>query len=738
MFSIVMLTWNNYDTFKRCITSMTPLILDERVEEVIILDNGSHEIALQKLLNQTEKNYNKIKVIYSSENLGIAKGRKYLFDLCKGEYILSFDSDVVIANAQMFIENFLLAINIKDMWLVGGGGGNHTFFPTIFRSDINNLPSPPQANQITYVDEVAGWFHGFRRDRLKKFGGPLYMDERFTPFWGEDSDFCYQIKLLGGKCCIMGQGNLGHAWSSCDKKENHKSIETMWKKMTDKWYPHFGKVYEIDLDEKFYIDNYTKYKDCVDIREKYLLEGIRLGHVINKKHFKLLFKDINFISNTELKYQDKEYKTLQFVDKFFTRDNIVKNNYHIICDKLIPNTNNVFYIFLSDLNEAEKYIKEQLIKVRSSPIIIITVKNLGTILDKIMMPYFNNYYIAEFINYYDHMIPFIIAIQETTHYSFNKVIKLSTQLEITNDLKFNKIKSNPLAIDLTFDYFKFQPTDYYSPNGMIIDHKKIIKISDSFPVKELLELSLRLPTEYSYNITPRFCPRLALDKTVNQLENYDFKNKSLVLYLTKIEDSEQVKENINKLKASGDCHVLILNIGMEKFWSVEELGFDYYFVIQEQDFIFYNYFSVLNIIHLLDYSNVILMNDNFVIEENIEEFFNHSYFHNISFVKTNDKLEVNLLSIVSDDIMTLANMVKQIFDMSLKVREENKNLKEGENKKDEIDVFKTLDINCQRNLGLRYLWIEKREENNDEISLEYEKFKDKFEPEDDFPLLFDN
>ena len=85
MFSIVMLTWNNHDTFKRCITSMTPLILDERVQEVIILDNGSHEIALQKLLSQTEKNYNKIRVIYSSENLGIAKGRKYLFDLCKGE-----------------------------------------------------------------------------------------------------------------------------------------------------------------------------------------------------------------------------------------------------------------------------------------------------------------------------------------------------------------------------------------------------------------------------------------------------------------------------------------------------------------------------------------------------------------------------------------------------------------------------------------------------------------------------
>ena len=106
-----MLTWNNYETFKRCITSMTPLILDERIQEFIILDNGSHEIELQKLLKATEKNYNKVKVIYSSQNLGIAKGRKYLYDLCKGEYILSFDSDVVIVNATMFMENFLKAIS---------------------------------------------------------------------------------------------------------------------------------------------------------------------------------------------------------------------------------------------------------------------------------------------------------------------------------------------------------------------------------------------------------------------------------------------------------------------------------------------------------------------------------------------------------------------------------------------------------------------------------------------------
>lgn len=737
MFSIVMLTWNNHDTFKRCITSMTPLILDERVEEVIILDNGSHEISLQKLLQSTEKNYNKIRVIYSSENLGIAKGRKYLFDLCKGEYILSFDSDVVIVNAQLFLENFLKAINLKDMWLVGGGGGNHVFFPTIFRSDINNLPSPKSPHEVTVVDEVAGWFQGFKSSRLKKNGGPLYMDERFSPFWGEDSDFCYQIKLLGGKCCILGHGNLGHAWSSCDKKENHKSIETMWKKMTDKWYPTFGKIYQIDFDETFYKDNYPKFKDSIDVKEKFLLEGMRLGHIINKNHIKEFF-DVKFKNNTSLVYEDKEMHTLDFVDNYFTRDNIIKNNYKVVIDKLRSDNKNAFFLFINNINDGMNYIKKELVKIRSSPVIIITSKNISHHVEKILSQHFTNYYLAEFTNYYDHMIPFIIAMQETRNHKFDKVIKLSMEIEITSNINFEKVKDNLLGVDLTFDYLRFKPTEYYSQKGLAMDHENILKIVDSFPVKELLNLTLRYPTEYSYNISPRFCPRLSLDKVFNQLENHSFKNKSLVLYLTKIEDSDQVKDNINKLKESGNCQVVILNIGMEKFWSVEELNYDYYYVLQEQEFVYFNYFAILNIIHLFDYSNIIFFNDNIVIEEKIEEFFNHSYYHNISFLKTNDELNINLLSLTEDDLMPFASMTKQIYDMSLKIIEENKNLKENEKKKDEINVLKTIDINAQRNFGMRYLWFEKREENEKEISLEYNKMRDKFTPDEDFPLTFEN
>ena len=629
MFSIVMLTWNNYNTFKRCITSMTPLILDERIEEMIILDNGSHEIEMQNLLKATEKNYNKVKVIYSSTNLGIAKGRKYLYSLCKGEYILSFDSDVVIINSSLFMENFLKAIQLEDMWLVGGGGGNHIFFPTIFRTDINNLPSPKEVNQVTLVDEVAGWFHGFRKSMLKEFGGKVYMDDRFTPFWGEDSDFCYQIKILGGKCCILGQGNLGHAWSSCDKKENHTSLDKMWKMMVDKWYPTFGDIYKLNFDKSFYVDNYPEHKEAYDPQEKYLLEGMRLGHMINRDHIQSLY-NVKFKNNSSLTYKGKEYHTRDFIDDYMTVDKIIDNNFKVIDNKL-KNGDNAFYVYFDSLDKAVVYIKKELIKVRSSPVIVTTSPGLSKNILPLLEKFFSNYMLAEFPNYYDNLIPFCISLLKTEYLDYKKMISLTLDLEIKGDMTIKKEKENPYGIDLVMDWYRYRGGEYYE-NSLLVEKSNLKNIIQSYPFKNLLNLSLRLPTKYSYNLSPRFSPRLALRKIISLLEHNNNPKKSLVLYLTKIEDSEVVADNIKKLKESGNCQVLILNIGMEKFWSTNELGFDYYYVIGENtDFFYNNFFSIFNIIHLIDYSNIIMMTDGFKITHSIEEFLSHGYYHNLAF-----------------------------------------------------------------------------------------------------------
>jgi len=334
------------------------------------------------------------------------------------------------------------------------------------------------------------------------------------------------------------------------------------------------------------------------------------------------------------------------------------------------------------------------------------------------------------------MIPFIITMSQIKERKFKNIIKLSDSIEIVEKIKFERVKDNKLAIDLVMDYLRYRPHDNYTSKGMVISYNNILKITQSHAIKKILNICLRLPTEYSYNISPRFCPRLALDKMVNQLEYHDYKNKSLIMYLTKIEDSEMVKNNCQKLKESSNCDIIIINIGEEKFWKVEELGFYYYFVMQDNDFVFHNCFALFNIMHLLEYSNIVFMKDGFTIKENISNFFERSYYHNISFLKTSDQLKINLLSIVVDDLMPFASMVQQIYQAAQKIIQENKN-KQEKDKKEEINILKTLDINAQRNFGLKFLWQEQREESEEEISVEYTKINDDFEPEDDFPLTFD-
>ena len=242
-------------------------------------------MSLISLLKTLNKQVNKIRVMFGTDNLGIAKGRKLLYEEAKGEYILSFDSDIAIVNPGLFMEVFFNCMSKEDIWLVGGGGGNHVFFPSLELDDVNNLVSSENPKEVLFVDEVAGWFHGFRSSMLKHNGGQVYMDEQFSPFWGEDSDFCFQIRQLGGKCCIMGKGLISHSWSSCDKQETRAGLHEKWEQLVAKWYPKFGDKFKFDyFDKDFYLENYQQDFNFEHPKSHYYKFGSIKGYVPSREN----------------------------------------------------------------------------------------------------------------------------------------------------------------------------------------------------------------------------------------------------------------------------------------------------------------------------------------------------------------------------------------------------------------------------------------------------------------------
>lgn len=260
-FSIVMLTYHNLEKFERCIMSMTPYFLSDKILEIIILDNGSSGSMIQ-YLETLDKSISKINVIYSSKNLGVAGGRKILFSKAKGDIIISLDSDTVILDHHYFLaalENNLHSLPWEDsyspqtketdrgFYLLGGGGGNHIHYPSLYTGDVVNTIAREKKNEFVVVAEVAGWCHCFRRKLLDN----VEMDETFSPFWGEDTDFCIQINNLGGRMAIFGRGVIHHSFSTCRDISKKKKQDSQWEKVLTKWNP-VSKYIDVDWYKDVY------------------------------------------------------------------------------------------------------------------------------------------------------------------------------------------------------------------------------------------------------------------------------------------------------------------------------------------------------------------------------------------------------------------------------------------------------------------------------------------------------
>ena len=95
--SIVMLTFNRVERNKIVLNSYLKLLYRNDIFELLICDNNSTDETIE-FLKQFEMINAKIRVVYKKKNLGVAGGRKFLFEEAKGDIIMSVDSDLFIIN----------------------------------------------------------------------------------------------------------------------------------------------------------------------------------------------------------------------------------------------------------------------------------------------------------------------------------------------------------------------------------------------------------------------------------------------------------------------------------------------------------------------------------------------------------------------------------------------------------------------------------------------------------------
>jgi GT2 family glycosyltransferase len=202
-----MLTHNDLSTTKNSISRLVSILGNDLFEELIILDNGSTD-GTREYLESLRCN-NKILLILSDTNIGVASGRRRLFRQAQGDIVASLDNDVLVNGLGYFERAKKLLYGDQSVGICGASG---------YRAKLANghLYLTPW-NKNLGVDCVSGFCQIFRRAILSE----IRISMEFSPFWCEDTDFCFQAINKGFTIRHLDPGiDLIHTYRSIHKRQN--------------------------------------------------------------------------------------------------------------------------------------------------------------------------------------------------------------------------------------------------------------------------------------------------------------------------------------------------------------------------------------------------------------------------------------------------------------------------------------------------------------------------------------
>ncbi len=277
--SIVIVNYNSFSLLDNCLRTLFQET-KKITFEVIIVDNGSTEVGIDKVVSK----YPKVKFILNDTGKGFAVANNQGFKEASGKYILMLNNDVVFVedviskvvkfskenNDQVIIGCKLLnedrthQISVVDFDSISNLFGENFFLYKLFpRSKTLNkyhLNNPRETRPIE-VDAVKGAFLFIPNRILKELDG---LDERFY-FYYEETDLCYRWKRSGGKVYYIPQAELIHIGGA-------STDSNLWFKFSNQ---HISKI-------QFFQKNFrgTKFLLAVSIHELGLVLRFPLYFVI--------------------------------------------------------------------------------------------------------------------------------------------------------------------------------------------------------------------------------------------------------------------------------------------------------------------------------------------------------------------------------------------------------------------------------------------------------------------------
>jgi len=223
---ILLLTYNNIDNTKKCIENLYKYTEDFGL---VILDNKSTDGTCKYLLDLI-KEHDNITLFLGNENLGIIKGRNYIYKISqnvknKAKYICFLDNDQMVKEG--WLDSYLEIIDSgydivgKESWKM-----NNRFYPYKRNPYVESDP----VDSFSYVG-CGGLV--IKNEVIKKIG---LFDEQFSPSYFEDPDFCFRANEAGYKVGWNYKPVIDHNHHGpLLNKERRRDFMKSWKKFQKKW-----------------------------------------------------------------------------------------------------------------------------------------------------------------------------------------------------------------------------------------------------------------------------------------------------------------------------------------------------------------------------------------------------------------------------------------------------------------------------------------------------------------------
>lgn len=218
--SVIILSFNQYDlTTGPCLISLAQV--DTPVLEIIIIDNGSDDITVQKLTSAASQD-SRIKLIMNKENRGFAGGNNDGVAQAQGETIVLLNSDTrVLPESLSLLARQLGSIpGPAVLGPVTNSAGNEQqiyYDPGDVGSILGQgaLWSSHARGSLIETDQLSFFCVAMRKETYLDLGG---LDESFSLGFYEDADFCCRASRCGVNLQIMEESFVYHTGSASFSK----------------------------------------------------------------------------------------------------------------------------------------------------------------------------------------------------------------------------------------------------------------------------------------------------------------------------------------------------------------------------------------------------------------------------------------------------------------------------------------------------------------------------------------